>query len=169
MRERECLASVCIWCSSSALCVLCVSRSTGCFNPPVPLPVCSLSTPLLTRCCGHVVPSFGSAFNSHLMGFFYRTIRMVEQGIKPMYVFDGKPPDLKAGVVRAVFYMHSFSVHNGTCIEAELTSSTCAFLGLVAQGAVRETNRSQRRRRRSKRSWHSGGSRQTLEETGQSY
>ncbi|KAI8818775.1 PIN domain-like protein [Fimicolochytrium jonesii] len=33
---------------------------------------------------------------SHLMGIFYRTIRMVENGIKPVYVFDGKPPDLKA-------------------------------------------------------------------------
>ena len=28
---------------------------------------------------------------------------MVENGIKPAYVFDGKPPELKAGVVRAVF------------------------------------------------------------------
>jgi len=34
------------------------------------------------------------------MGFFYRTIRIVENGIKPAYVFDGKPPDLKAGIVR---------------------------------------------------------------------
>ncbi|XP_038077643.1 flap endonuclease 1-like [Patiria miniata] len=34
---------------------------------------------------------------SHLMGMFYRTIRMVENGIKPVYVFDGKPPDLKSG------------------------------------------------------------------------
>lgn len=33
------------------------------------------------------------------MGFFYRTIRMVDNGIKPCYVFDGKPPELKAGVV----------------------------------------------------------------------
>ncbi len=32
---------------------------------------------------------------SHLMGTFYRTIRMVENGIKPVYVFDGKPPLLK--------------------------------------------------------------------------
>ncbi|XP_035730264.1 flap endonuclease 1-like isoform X2 [Vespa mandarinia] len=31
------------------------------------------------------------------MGTFYRTIRLVEQGIKPVYVFDGKPPDLKGG------------------------------------------------------------------------
>ncbi|XP_022094508.1 flap endonuclease 1-like [Acanthaster planci] len=34
---------------------------------------------------------------SHLMGMFYRTIRMVENGIKPVYVFDGKPPELKSG------------------------------------------------------------------------
>ena len=34
------------------------------------------------------------------MGFFYRTIRIVENGIKPAYVFDGKPPELKAGIVR---------------------------------------------------------------------
>jgi len=34
---------------------------------------------------------------SHLMGLFYRTIRMLENGIKPAYVFDGKPPQLKSG------------------------------------------------------------------------
>jgi flap endonuclease-1 len=31
------------------------------------------------------------------MGTFYRTIRMVENGIKPVYVFDGKPPTMKSG------------------------------------------------------------------------
>ncbi|ODV97172.1 hypothetical protein PACTADRAFT_48920, partial [Pachysolen tannophilus NRRL Y-2460] len=34
---------------------------------------------------------------SHIMGFFYRTIKMVTYGIKPCYVFDGKPPVLKGG------------------------------------------------------------------------
>ncbi|XP_025114870.1 flap endonuclease 1-like [Pomacea canaliculata] len=34
---------------------------------------------------------------SHLMGMFYRTIRLLENGIKPVYVFDGKPPDMKSG------------------------------------------------------------------------
>lgn len=34
---------------------------------------------------------------SHLMGTFYRTIRLLENGIKPVYVFDGKPPELKGG------------------------------------------------------------------------
>jgi flap endonuclease-1 len=34
------------------------------------------------------------------MGFLYRTIRVVENGIKPAYVFDGRLPELKAGGVR---------------------------------------------------------------------
>jgi flap endonuclease-1 len=38
------------------------------------------------------------------MGLFYRTIRIIENGIKPAYVFDGKPPDLKAGIVRLEFF-----------------------------------------------------------------
>lgn len=29
---------------------------------------------------------------------------MVEHGIKPCYVFDGKPPDLKSGVVRIIIF-----------------------------------------------------------------
>ncbi|KAJ0078897.1 hypothetical protein Patl1_24643 [Pistacia atlantica] len=32
---------------------------------------------------------------SHLQGMFTRTIRLLESGMKPVYVFDGKPPDLK--------------------------------------------------------------------------
>ncbi|KAL3102033.1 hypothetical protein niasHS_003442 [Heterodera schachtii] len=33
---------------------------------------------------------------SHLNGIFYRTIRMMDNGIRPIYVFDGKPPELKS-------------------------------------------------------------------------
>jgi len=32
----------------------------------------------------------------HLNGLFYRTIKFLELGIKPLYVFDGKAPDLKS-------------------------------------------------------------------------
>lgn len=32
---------------------------------------------------------------SHLQGMLYRTIRMLENGVKPVYVFDGKPPEMK--------------------------------------------------------------------------
>lgn len=34
---------------------------------------------------------------SHLQGMWYRTIKFIEAGIKPVYVFDGKPPTLKSG------------------------------------------------------------------------
>ncbi len=33
---------------------------------------------------------------SHLSGLFYRTCKLLEKGIKPVYVFDGKPPEVKA-------------------------------------------------------------------------
>ncbi len=32
---------------------------------------------------------------SHLSGLFYRTINLVEDGVKPVYVFDGKTPEMK--------------------------------------------------------------------------
>lgn len=53
-----------------------------------------------------------SRVDSHLMGFFYRTIRMVENGIKPAYVFDGKPPELKSGVVRITTLSSRLSLAN---------------------------------------------------------
>ncbi|CAG8556086.1 11766_t:CDS:10, partial [Dentiscutata heterogama] len=46
---------------------------------------------------GQLLTSDSGETTSHLMGIFYRTIRMVESGIKPCYVFDGKPPTLKSG------------------------------------------------------------------------
>lgn len=33
---------------------------------------------------------------SHLSGLFYRTSNLIERGIQPIYVFDGKPPKLKS-------------------------------------------------------------------------
>ena len=37
---------------------------------------------------------------SHLMGMFYRTLRMIDNGIKPCYVFDGAPPSMKSDEVK---------------------------------------------------------------------
>uniref|UniRef100_H2ZI53 Flap endonuclease 1 n=1 Tax=Ciona savignyi TaxID=51511 RepID=H2ZI53_CIOSA len=34
---------------------------------------------------------------SHIAGLFYRTIRLLGNGIKPVFVFDGKPPQMKSG------------------------------------------------------------------------
>jgi len=36
---------------------------------------------------------------SHLSGLLYRTANLYEAGIKPCYVFDGEPPDLKSKTV----------------------------------------------------------------------
>ncbi|HVM44382.1 MAG TPA: flap structure-specific endonuclease, partial [Candidatus Thermoplasmatota archaeon] len=36
---------------------------------------------------------------SHLSGLLYRTANLVEAGIRPVYVFDGKPPQLKRAVL----------------------------------------------------------------------
>src|SRR3989344_5553102 len=32
---------------------------------------------------------------SHLSGLFYRNVNLLADGIKPVYVFDGEPPELK--------------------------------------------------------------------------
>lgn len=45
---------------------------------------------------GAQLTSVDGETTSHLMGIFYRTIRFIENGIKPVYVFDGKPPELKS-------------------------------------------------------------------------
>lgn len=36
---------------------------------------------------------------SHLSGLFYRNIKFLEYNIKPIYVFDGKPPELKLNTI----------------------------------------------------------------------
>jgi len=44
---------------------------------------------------GHLKDSQGRV-TSHLSGLFYRNVNLLELGIKLVYVFDGKPPELKA-------------------------------------------------------------------------
>jgi len=48
-------------------------------------------TNMLTNDAGEVT--------SHINGLMMRTTKMLEVGIKPVYVFDGKPPDLKKGTL----------------------------------------------------------------------
>jgi flap endonuclease-1 len=38
---------------------------------------------------------------SHLSGLFYRSAALLELGIRPAYVFDGKPPELKQKTIEA--------------------------------------------------------------------
>ena len=63
---------------------------------------------------------------SHLMGLFYRTLRIVDNGIKPLYVFDGAPPKLKSGELAKRFQrkseaqeQHEDAKETGTAEEVE--------------------------------------------------
>jgi flap endonuclease-1 len=52
---------------------------------------------IAVRSGGEVLTNEEGETTSHLMGMFYRTLRIVDNGIKPVYVFDGAPPKLKSG------------------------------------------------------------------------
>lgn len=43
--------------------------------------------------------SFNDASTSHISGMFYKVINMIEAGIKPIFVFDGKPPNIKSNLI----------------------------------------------------------------------
>ena len=48
---------------------------------------------------GHLKDSQGRV-TSHISGMFYRNVNLLELGMKLVYVFDGKPPELKAGEIQ---------------------------------------------------------------------
>lgn len=52
---------------------------------------------IAVRSNGEMLTNEDGETTSHLMGMFYRTLRIVDNGIKPVYVFDGAPPKLKSG------------------------------------------------------------------------
>ncbi|KAK0625223.1 DNA-repair protein rad2 [Bombardia bombarda] len=52
---------------------------------------------IAVRSDGQQLTNESGETTSHIMGMFYRTLRIVDNGIKPLYVFDGAPPKLKSG------------------------------------------------------------------------
>ena len=77
---------VCTHARPRSACELTVSRSMSIY-----------SFLIAVRSDGQQLMSDTGETTSHLMGLFYRTLRMVDNGIKPLYVFDGAPPKLKSG------------------------------------------------------------------------
>jgi flap endonuclease-1 len=49
---------------------------------------------------GRVFTNPNGVVTSHLVGLLYRTSSLLENGILPVYVFDGKPSELKAATLR---------------------------------------------------------------------
>lgn len=50
---------------------------------------------IAVRSDGFTLNTADGETTSHLIGMFYRTIRMVSSGLTPLYIFDGLPPGLK--------------------------------------------------------------------------
>lgn len=73
---------------------------------------------------------------SHLMGMFYRTLRMIDNSIKPCYVFDGKPPVLKGGELEKRLARREQATKN---IEALKESGTAEELAKFERRTVKVT------------------------------
>ena len=56
---------------------------------------------------------------SHLTGLFYRNINFLSLGIKPVYVFDGKPPSLKSAEIE-----HRKQIKKDATVKYEKAVST---------------------------------------------
>ena len=52
---------------------------------------------------GQLFTDASGAVTSHLMGALYRTTSLLGEGVLPVWVFDGKPPELKAATLSARF------------------------------------------------------------------
>ncbi|MCJ1388985.1 Elongation of fatty acids protein 2 [Xylographa bjoerkii] len=81
---------------------------------------------IAVRSDGQMLTNETGETTSHLMGMFYRTLRIVDNGIKPLYVFDGAPPKLKSGELAKRFQRkaeaneaHEEAKETGTAEEVE--------------------------------------------------
>jgi len=70
---------------------------------------------------------------SHLSGLFYRTSNLVEMGIKPIYVFDGIPPTLKAAEIER---RRQVKVEAAVHYEKAVARGDTAKMRLFAQAAT---------------------------------
>jgi flap endonuclease-1 len=52
---------------------------------------------------GQLLTDANGAVTSHLVGVLFRTTSLLSQGVRPVWVFDGRPPELKAATLSARF------------------------------------------------------------------
>ncbi len=72
---------------------------------------------------------------SHLSGLFYRNINLLELGIKPIYILDGKPPALKTieiqrrrAVKKEAVKLYSKALARGDLAEARKYAQATSYL-----------------------------------------
>jgi flap endonuclease-1 len=73
---------------------------------------------------------------SHLSGLFYRTAKLLENGIDPVYVFDGTPPEFKRETLENRVQIRA---ENRKKWEAALKEGDYEKVKMYAQGAARLT------------------------------
>ena len=73
---------------------------------------------------------------SHLSGLFYRTARLMEAGIEPVFVFDGTPPEFKRETLENRVQIRA---ENRKKWEAALKEGDYEKVKMYAQGAARLT------------------------------
>lgn len=49
--------------------------------------------------CTRNIKNAAGKYINHIQGAFFHTVRLLNAGIKPVMIFDGAPPDVKAGVI----------------------------------------------------------------------
>ncbi|KAK5446256.1 Elongation of fatty acids protein 2 [Exophiala xenobiotica] len=101
-------------------------RKVAIISTDVPSSMSIYSFLVAVRSDGQQLMSDTGETTSHLMGMFYRTLRIVDNGIKPLYVFDGAPPKLKSGELAKRFArkseaneQHEEAKETGTAEEVE--------------------------------------------------
>jgi flap endonuclease-1 len=91
---------------------------------------------IAVRSDGQQLMNEGGETTSHLMGMFYRTLRIVDNGIKPLYVFDGAPPKLKSGEL-AKRFQRKAEAHEG--MEEAKETGTAEDVEKFSRRTVRVT------------------------------
>jgi len=74
---------------------------------------------------------------SHLSGMFYRTAKILEAGIIPVFIFDGKPPDFKKALIEERIKIRERARERW---EEALKKGDVEEVRIASQGAVRLTS-----------------------------
>ncbi|MCX6815163.1 MAG: flap endonuclease-1 [Candidatus Aenigmarchaeota archaeon] len=88
------------------------------------------------RLTGESLRDSNGEITSHLSGLFYRTSRLMESGIEPIYVFDGKPPEFKRETVQARMKIRAEAKRKW---EEAVEKGEIEKVKMYAQGAARLT------------------------------
>ncbi len=78
---------------------------------------------------------------SHIHGFFTRSIRLMESGLKPVFVFDGKPPTLKGGILAKRKAQKEKAERDLAEAEAKLAEASETADAEARDNAIEEANR----------------------------